>query len=123
MAQRVETFYIDDIDGSPAEREFTFAVDGVDYAIDLSSENIAEFKLAVGGFVESARKVSKLAAPARARRQGGTAPARADREQIRAVREWARNNGYSVSDRGRLPAEVQAAFDRAHTGQQLAAVG
>jgi hypothetical protein len=30
------------------------------------------------------------------------------------VRAWARDNGYVVSDRGRIPLEVQAAYDAAH---------
>ncbi len=53
MAQKVTTEFIDDIDGSPAERTFTFAVDGTNYEIDLSAENIAEFKSAIGGFIEA----------------------------------------------------------------------
>lgn len=44
MAQKVITEFIDDIDGSVAERTFTFAVDGTNYEIDLSSENIKEFR-------------------------------------------------------------------------------
>ena len=43
MAQKVVREFIDDIDGSAAERTFTSAVDGTAYEIDLSSENIAEF--------------------------------------------------------------------------------
>ncbi|MDX6199384.1 MAG: hypothetical protein QOJ79_2535 [Actinomycetota bacterium] len=31
-----------------------------------------------------------------------------------AVRAWARANGYAVSDRGRIPLEIQAAYDAAH---------
>ncbi len=57
MAQKIIREFVDDIDGSPAERTFSFAVDGVSYEIDLSTQNIAEFKSAIGGFIESARKV------------------------------------------------------------------
>lgn len=57
MTQSVICAFVDDIDGSPAERTFTFAVDGVCYEIDLSTENIAKFKSAIGVFIESARKV------------------------------------------------------------------
>jgi hypothetical protein len=49
MVQKIITEFIDDIDGSPAERTFTFAVDGTTYEIDLSAENIAGFKSAIGG--------------------------------------------------------------------------
>ncbi len=110
MAQKVVREFIDDIDGSPAERTFTFAVDGVAYEIDLSSENITEFKSAIGGFIESARKV-KTAGSSQRQRGASTTDLRQRRERLNEVREWARNNGYSVSDRGRVSAEVLAAFD------------
>lgn len=115
MAQKVITEFIDDIDGSVAERTFSFAVDGVGYEIDLSSENIAEFNHAVAGFVESARKAKS----GKARSSG----VRRSREQTAAVREWARSHGYNVNDRGRIPIEVQHAFDQAHSSKHLTAVG
>lgn len=111
MAQKIVTEYIDDIDGSEAEREFTFSVDGTDYAIDLSTDNIVEFTHAVAGFVESARRLPKARV-----RPSGTLTVRANREHLSAVREWARHNGYQVSDRGRVPMEILAKFDAAHAG-------
>ncbi|MDQ4021493.1 MAG: Lsr2 family protein [Actinomycetota bacterium] len=68
MAQKVVREFIDDTHGSAAERTFTFAVDGTAYEIGLSGENIAEFKSAIGGFIESARKVK---ATSNGRRQRG----------------------------------------------------
>lgn len=117
MAQKVIREFVDDIDGSPAERTFSFAVDGVFYEIDLSTQNIAEFTSAVGGFLESARKVKGGSQSSRGPRSrgAGAGGARQSREQIRAVREWARRHGYSISERGRIPASVQQAFDQAHT--------
>jgi hypothetical protein len=47
MAQKVIRQFVDDIDGSEAERTFSFAVDGTQYEIDLSSENILEFNDAI----------------------------------------------------------------------------
>lgn len=113
MAQKVITEFIDDIDGSPAERTFTFAVDGTNYEIDLSAENIAEFKSAIGGFIESARKVKGTSNGRRARSTGGGG-GQQSREQTRAVREWARQHGHNISERGRIPASIQQAFDQAH---------
>jgi hypothetical protein len=113
MAQKVITEFIDDIDGSVAEREFTFAADGVAYAIDLSTENIKEFNAAIAGFVESARKVGKLTAASNARaRSNGTRAVR-DRAQSTAIREWGRKNGFTVSDRGRIPAGLEDAYNSA----------
>lgn len=116
MAQKVITEFIDDIDGSAAERTFTFAVDGTNYEIDLSADNIAEFNSAIGGFIESARKIkgSKNSDGRRARSaeaEGG----RQSRKQTQAVREWARQHGHNISNRGRIPASIQQAFDQAHT--------
>jgi len=113
MAQQVITEFIDDIDGSPAERTFTFAVDGATYEIDLSAENIAEFKSAIGGFIESARQV-KGSSNGRRTRSTGTHGGRQSREQTQAVREWARQHGHNISNRGRIPTSVQQAFDQAH---------
>ena len=72
-----------------AERTFTFAVDGTAYEIDLSSENIAEFKSAIGGFIESARKVNPTS---NGRRQRGTSTTdlRERHGRLSEVREWAR---------------------------------
>jgi hypothetical protein len=116
MAQKVITEFIDDIDGSPAERTFTFAVDGTNYEIDLSADNIAEFKSAIGGFIESARKVKgSTSSNGRRARSAGAEGARQSREQTQAVREWARQHGHHISDRGRIPASIQQAFNQAHT--------
>ena len=116
MAQKVITEFIDDIDGSAAERTFTFAVDGINYEIDLSAENIAEFNSAIGGFVESARKITgSRSNTGRRTRSAGADGGRQPREQTRAVREWARQHGHHISNRGRIPASIQQAFDQAHT--------
>ncbi|MDQ4091939.1 MAG: Lsr2 family protein [Actinomycetota bacterium] len=119
MAQKVVREFIDDIDGSAAERTFTFAVDGTTYEIDLSSENIAEFMSAIGGFIESARKV-KTTSNGRRQRGASTTDLPKRRGRLNEVREWARKNGYNVSDRGRVSAEVLAAFE--NRGSATAAV-
>src|SRR5947199_7100578 len=122
MAKKIIREFVDDIDGSEAERTFTFAVDGTHYEIDLSSQNIKEFHEAIAGFVESARKVKVSGAGRRARKISTSGSGRS-REQTQAVREWARLQGHSISDRGRIPASIQHAFEQAHQGPQLAAVG
>lgn len=116
MVQRVVTEFIDDIDGSPAERTFAFTVDGTNYEIDLSAQNIAEFKSAIGGFVESARKVKGSRSNDGRRTSGARASGgRQSREQTQAVRQWARQHGHNIGNRGRIPASIQQAFDQAHT--------
>jgi|SRR5947209_16276668 len=114
MAQKIITEFIDDIDGSEAERTFNFAVDGTTYEIDLSTTNIKEFHEAIAGFVESARKVKTTGSGRQTR--ATSSGVKAGKAQLRAIREWGRNNGFSVNDRGRISAQLQQAFDAAHTG-------
>ena len=88
----------------------TFALDGVSYEIDLTAANAAELRddLAV---VDRPRP----SAPAAAERPAAPASkGRGAQADLGAVREWARENGHQVSDRGRISAEVQAAYDKAH---------
>ena len=107
MAQQVHVVLVDDLDGSDASQTVTFGLDGAEYEIDLTDENASKLREALAPYTESGRKV------ARARRR---APARnaATSSNTAQVREWARQNGYTVSDRGRVPAEVQQAFTAAH---------
>lgn len=109
MAQRVEVVLIDDIDGGDADETVTFAVDGVTYEIDLSDNNARKLRDDFATWTGHARRAGTAKAPGRRRASGG-----AKRADLGAVREWARANGHNVSDRGRISAEIQAAYDKAH---------
>ncbi|WP_270887247.1 histone-like nucleoid-structuring protein Lsr2 [Pedococcus sp. 5OH_020] len=109
MAQRVSIVLEDDLDGSPAEETVTFALDGVSYEIDLSSANAENLRDALAPYVGHARRASGRRSPGRS--GGGRQSGKRD---LVDVREWARKNGHKVSDRGRISAEVQAAYDKAH---------
>lgn len=112
MARHVQL--IDDIDGSAADRTFKFAVDGVEYELDLSGDNIREFNQAIAGFVESARRApARVGRPRKERSNvikvdGGAAGRAAE------VRSWAKDAGFSVSEKGKLSAEVWEAFNASH---------
>jgi hypothetical protein len=110
MAQRVEVKLIDDTDGGAAAETVTFAVDGVTYEIDLSEKNAKKLRSDFASWTGHARRAGGARGGSR-RRSGGSPSKRAD---LSAVREWARANGHTVSDRGRISAEVQAAYDKAH---------
>ncbi len=107
MATQTTVETICDITGAPAVETVPFAVRGKSYVIDLSSEALADFEAAFAGFIESARVAGKVATVAKG---GGNGAAKIDPEQSRAMRDWARRNGYTVSDRGRLSVEVVAAY-------------
>ena len=108
MAQRVEVVLIDDLDGGTAAETVTFALDGVSYEIDLSDKNAKKLRADLANWTGHARRAGNVRSASR--RRGGAAK----RTDLSAVREWARANGHAVSDRGRISAEVQAAYDKAH---------
>lgn len=105
MAQKVNIVLVDDLDGSEAEETVSFALDGKEYEIDLSAKNAAKLRDAFAPFVGHARR-----AAGRRRGRGGAAggPSPAD------IRAWARDNGFTVPDRGRVSAEVRDAYTAAH---------
>lgn len=112
MAQKVTVQLVDDVDGTPADSTVEFALDGVSYTIDLSADNAAQLRDSLASFVASARRTGGRKRTAG--KQGkAAAPSSADRERNQAIREWARNQGMQVSERGRIPAEVVEAYDNA----------
>jgi hypothetical protein len=114
MAQKVLVQLVDDLDGSTAEQTVEFALDGVQYQIDLSSDNAGALREALEPFVTAARRAGGRKRSAAARAAGGRASSTSDRERNQAVREWARAQGMNVSERGRIPADVVEAYDKAH---------
>jgi hypothetical protein len=113
MAQRVQVLLVDDIDGGDAAETVTFALDGVSYEIDLTEANAARLRDDLAPWVGHARRSGGRKAPARRGSNGGGAT-RSGRSDLAEIREWARKNGHKVSDRGRISADVQAAYDKAH---------
>jgi hypothetical protein len=113
MARKVEVTLIDDIDGTPASRTFEFAVDGVNYEIDLNDSNVDKFSAAVKDFVQNARRVSGRK---RAGRGAGSqrTSSLVEGAKPQDVRRWAAEQGIEVSERGRIPREVMEAYSAAH---------
>jgi hypothetical protein len=114
VAQKVTVQLVDDVDGSVAESTVEFGLDGVNYTIDLSSENAGQLRDALASYVASARRTGGRKRPSgKPGKTGGSAPSTADRERNQAIREWAREQGMQVSDRGRIPSEIVEAYDKA----------
>jgi len=113
MAQKVTVTLVDDLDGGIAEETVEFGIDGVSYEIDLSGGNAGKLRESLADFVSNARKAGgRRRGSGGSRRAAGGGRASVDREQNAAIREWARKNGYNVSDRGRIPAEVLDAYHK-----------
>jgi hypothetical protein len=105
MAQKIQTLFIDDIDGGEADGTVRFALDGAEYEIDLSAKHNEELRAALGTYLAHARKLSGTAR--RAAIRAGRKPATVDTV---AVRTWARENGYDIKDRGRVPADLVSKY-------------
>jgi hypothetical protein len=108
MAQKVNIVLVDDIDGSDASETVSFGLDGTTYEIDLNEKNAGQLRDALSGYVGHARKVTS----SRGRRSRSAASTSGP--SARELRDWARSNGFEVSDRGRVPAQVREAFNAAH---------
>ena len=121
MAQKLTL--IDDLDASVIEGDggtVTFSIEGANYQIDLSSENTAELRSVFDKYIAASRRVRVSGITS----SSSTARAKSDPERLKAIREWAAKNGRNVSDRGRISAEVQKAYDAAHQiGRVIASVG
>jgi hypothetical protein len=113
MAQRVQIVLEDDLDGGEAAETVTFGLDGVSYEIDLSDQNAGKLRDVLATWIGHARRAG-------GRRSAGRRPAASStssagkRSDLAAVRAWARESGHQVSDRGRVSAAVQEAYDKAH---------
>ena len=121
MARQTIELLIDDLDGSRlGEGEggtVTFALQGSEYSIDLSSQHIDELNEALAKYVAAAQKISgrrTSASTAASRSNNGSAKsdsANSEKVDLAAVRAWARENGHEVSDRGRVSQKVLDAYN------------
>jgi hypothetical protein len=112
VAQRV--VLSDDLDGSEATQTISYTIDGQEYEIDLSDENIQRFHEALEPFVSASRHVERRVAATR-RRDGRRRSGSRWRDDIPQIRAWAEANGYEVSARGRIKKEVIDAYDQAQS--------
>ena len=82
MAQRIQAYFIDDIDGSEAEGTVRFGLDGAEYEIDLSTAHAKELRNAFARYTQAARRTT--GAGSRRTRRERNAPA--DRPSSTEVR-------------------------------------
>lgn len=121
MATVTQIEFTDDIDGKALDIDDLNIVGwtwlGVDYEFDTSTTNLDR--------IESGRiPLSTLLA--RSRRVGGrkrtpgrkvpasipTALTAVPNAATKTIRSWAKQNGYELADRGRIPAEIVEAFTK-----------
>ena len=116
MARKTETItttkFFDDVDGTEVKeadlQRVKFSWKGKAYAIELSKKNAAAFEKAIKPYVD---KAALDLGTRPARRSKGRSSSASGRKDLAEVRAWARSNGYEVAERGRIPADVIAAYD------------
>src|SRR5689334_1737308 len=112
VAQKIQTVFIDDLDGSEAEGTVRFGLDGTEYEIDLNAGHARQLRDALARYVAAGRRVrAGIRQPARSGRK-----AQPNALNTTEVREWAKARGIDVKDRGRIPAELVVKF-KAAAGQ------
>ena len=111
MAQKIVTVFTDDLTGQESREVNThsFSLDGVGYEIDLIPDNYDRLYEALAPFIDKGRKVGRSKGVSRGHKS--STPSGPSSEEIRA---WARENGFEVNERGRIPANIRAAFEAAH---------
>lgn len=116
MAQRVNVVLVDDIDGTDAVETVSFAIDGVDYEIDLSETHAADLRDAVSLYIGHARRTGgrRKGRGRSSSGAGGSAGSGGSGASAADIRAWARENGWEVPERGRVSAEVREAYAAAN---------
>jgi len=117
VAKQTTVSFIDDLDGSEASGTVEFALDGRSYEIDLSDDNADRLRNALAPYVDAGRKAGGRSS-GRGRGRGGQGtptpepekPTRSNREETAAIRQWAREHGHEISERGRIPKAVLEAY-------------
>ena len=112
MAQKVQTFFIDDLDGNEAKGSLRPGLDGADYEIDLNAKHARQLRAALATVRRAARRAGGST------RRPGRAPPQTPSSGVSTseVRERAKPQGLEVKDRGQMPAELVVKF-KAATGQ------
>ncbi|MCX4731338.1 Lsr2 family protein [Streptomyces sp. NPDC059832] len=110
MAQKVQVLLVDDLDGGEADETVTFALDGKTYEIDLTTSNADKLRGLLEPYTKGGRRTGGRASAGRGKGRAVTG----GNKDTAEIRKWARENGHNVNDRGRVPAEIREAYEKAN---------
>ncbi|MEU3193799.1 MULTISPECIES: histone-like nucleoid-structuring protein Lsr2 [Streptomyces] len=111
MAQKVQVLLVDDLEGGEADETVTFALDGKSYEIDLTTANADKLRSALEPYLKGGRRTGGRSSRGKGGRSGSGSSSSQDTAKIRA---WAKEQGYEVNDRGRVPASIREAYEKAN---------
>ena len=115
MARKVVVELVDDIDGTTFGQDgesIHYAVDGVEYVIDLKDEHAKELRETFEYYIEHSTRVGGR--KHRSDRKADPTTGKQRRDETKKIRAWAIEQGYELSSRGRIPAEIEQAFRDTH---------
>lgn len=113
MAKETITIVRDDLDGTEGASSYKFGWGDDQYEIDLTEKNAQELEGFLSKYIEKAAKVT--ARLPRAVSQGpSTMRKPGNKEELQKIRQWAKDNGYEVSERGRVAQSIQDAYHAAN---------
>ncbi|MFB8386876.1 Lsr2 family protein [Microbacterium sp. NPDC055910] len=118
MARRIVHQLVDDLDGTVLEvgegETVLFSLDGVAYEIDVSAENARSLRDSLERFVAAGRRISASRGTTTTGGNATRTRRRSGQSDYSGIRAWAKDNGFRISDRGRVPASVIEAYEAAH---------
>lgn len=112
MATKTVVTMIDDlteVEGEDVQRR-EWTIDGVTYEADFSDETWGELLEDLQRYNDVAQVVRRDRGKGKGR---GTGQGAGNREESKAIREWAHRQGFEVSERGRIPKNVLDAYHAA----------
>lgn len=111
MAEKVTVELVDDIDGSVAAETVEFHLDGLSFHIDLSRRNATKLREHLAMYISASRPATLTAVETGV--SGSRSTSTAERRRNRQIREWAKEQGLAISERGRIPQALIRRFEAA----------
>ncbi|WP_037602200.1 histone-like nucleoid-structuring protein Lsr2 [Streptacidiphilus rugosus] len=115
MAQKVQVLLVDDLEGGEADETVTFALDGVAYEIDLTHANAGKLRELLAPYTDKGRKQSGRLAGGRGRGRAAAARPVGGNPDTAKMRAWAKEQGFEVNERGRVPSNIREEYEKAHS--------
>jgi len=98
--EKINIERFDDLDGSPATKTVTLALDDTTVKLDLNDANGAKLTKLLALWLEKGTPV----------KTGSVSAVKAAGLDATAIRAWAQAKGLQVSDRGRISTELLVAY-------------
>ena len=109
MAKKVTIELVDDISGESGATTTQFGLDGIEYKIDLVNDKALREQFAP--WIAKSRRVNGHG-------QNGSLPTNGrHRHDMHLIRVWAKQNNITVPARGRMPAAIIEAYDKAQSAK------